>query len=177
MATRKLSFPIVLEQNQNDQSTAYGKYFPQTYSPKEALNLKGLIQLVAMDQSVFSEDIARGVIDRLGDVMVELLSSGQSVKWDGLGTFRPTVESKGKSNVNEFDLNTDVVGIHVRFIPQNDKGEELTSRKFADLCTFNCVGAWEKKKVVVKGKTVITRKLIPTKDIGVTPDKPNPDNP
>lgn len=172
MATRKLSFPVVLEQNQNDQSTAYGKYFPQTYSPKEALNLKGLIQLVAMDQSVFSEDIARGVIDRLGAVMVELLSSGQSVKWDGLGTFRPTVESKGKDDPNDYDVNTDVVGIHIRFIPQNDKGEELTSKKFADLCTFNCVGVWEKKKVVVKGKTVITRKLIPTKDVGVTPDNP-----
>lgn len=172
MATRKLSFPVVLEQNQNDQSTAYGKYFPQTYSPKEALNLKGLIQLVAMDQSVFSEDIARGVIDRLGAVMVELLSSGQSVKWDGLGTFRPTVESKGKADPNDYDVNTDVVGIHIRFIPQNDKGEELTSKKFADLCTFNCVGVWEKKKVVVKGKTVITRKLIPTKDVGVTPDQP-----
>ena len=172
MATRKLSFPVVLEQNMNDASTAYGKYFPQTYSPKEALNLKGLIQLVAMDQSVFSEDIARGVIDRLGAVMVELLSSGQSVKWDGLGTFRPTVESKGKEDPNDYDVNTDVVGIHIRFIPQNDKGEELTSKKFADLCTFNCVGVWEKKKVVVKGKTVITRKLIPTKDVGVTPDQP-----
>ena len=172
MATRKLSFPVVLEQNMNDASTAYGKYFPQTYSPKEALNLKGLIQLVAMDQSVFSEDIARGVIDRLGAVMVELLSSGQSVKWDGLGTFRPTVESKGKEDPNDYDVNTDVVGIHIRFIPQNDKGEELTSKKFADLCTFNCVGVWEKKKVVVKGKTVITRKLIPTKDVGVTPDNP-----
>lgn len=172
MATRKLSFPVVLEQNTNDESTAYGKYFAQTYSPKDSLNLKGLIQLVAMDQSVFSEDIARGVIDRLGDVMVELLSSGQSVKWDGLGTFRPTVESKGKADPTGYDVNTDVVGIHIRFIPQNDKGEELTSKKFADLCTFNVVGAWEKKKVVVKGKTVVTRKLIPTKDIGVTPDKP-----
>ena len=46
-----------------------------------------------MDQSVYSRDICEGVIQRLTKVMVELLQSGQPVKWDGLGTFTPKVES------------------------------------------------------------------------------------
>ena len=87
-----------------------------------------------------------------------LLQSGQPVKWDGLGTFTPKVETirrglektdlqSGKANVNH-----DVAGIHIRFIPENSKGEEITSRKFADQCVFNVVGITKITKVTVNGK-------------------------
>ena len=161
MATKKLTFNIALEQNKNMESTAYGKYFGKTYSPNEALNLKGLIQRVAMDQSVFSEDIARGVIDRLTVTMVELLQSGTSVKWDQLGTFRPTVESVGVSDPLDYNVNTDVKGIHIRFIPENAKGEEITSRQFADLCTMMTVGIWTVEKVTISGKEKSVRRFRP----------------
>lgn len=163
MATRNLSFPYVLKQNKNDMSTGYGKYYAETYSPKSALSLKGLIQLVAMDQSVFTEEIAKGVIDILTVVMSELLQSAQSVKWDGLGTFRPTVESSGASSPNDYDVNVDVKGIHIRFIPTNDKGEELTSRKFAELLTFTKYGLKETRKVTKpSGKTGYAAKITPS---------------
>ena len=92
MAVRKIAFPVVYQQNQNDQSSAYGKYYPKPYKP-DTLSLRGLIERVAMDQSVYSRDIVEGVIQRLTKVMVELLQGGQPVKWDGLGTFTPKVES------------------------------------------------------------------------------------
>lgn len=161
MASKKLTFNIALEQNKNDQSAAYGKWFGKTYSPNEALNLKGLIQRVAMDQSVFSEDIARGVIDRLTVTMVELLQSGTSVKWDKLGTFRPTVESVGVNEPADFNVNTDVKGIHVRFIPENAKGEEITSRMFADMCTMMTAGVWTTEKVTISGKEKSVRRFRP----------------
>ena len=93
MAAAKLPFQIALEQNTNDDSTAYGKWFGKTYSTSDTLSLRGLIERVAFDQSVYSRDIIEGVIDRLTTVMTELLTSGESVKWDGLGTFTPYVES------------------------------------------------------------------------------------
>lgn len=161
MASKKLTFNIALEQNKNDQSTGYGKWYGKTYSPNEALNLKGLIQRVAMDQSVFSEDIARGVIDRLTVTMVELLQSGTSVKWDKLGTFRPTVESVGVSEPTDYNVNTDVKGIHVRFIPENAKGEEITSRMFADMCTMMTAGVWTTEKVTISGKEKSVRRFRP----------------
>lgn len=161
MASKKLTFNIALEQNKNMDSPAYGKWFGKTYSPKEALNLKGLIQRVAMDQSVFSEDIARGVIDRLTVTMVELLQSGTSVKWDKLGTFRPTVESVGVNEPTDFNVNTDVKGIHVRFIPENAKGEEITSRMFADMCTMMTAGVWTVEKVTISGKEKSVRRFRP----------------
>lgn len=166
MATRTLSFNYVLKQNKNDESTAFGKYFAEAYSPNAALSLKGLCHRVAMDQSVFTEEIAAGVIDKLTTDMIELLKSGTSVKWDGLGTFRPTVESMGAATPEAFDVNTMIKGIHVRFIPVNDKGEELTSRKFADLLTFNKYGNKETKKVVLaSGKHGYTANIVPTSSI------------
>ena len=147
MATRKLSFAYVLKQNKNDVSTGYGKWFAEAYSPTETLSLKGLCERVAMNQSVFTPEIARGVIDKLTTDMNELLQSATSVKWDGLGTFRPSVESVGVNEVADFNVNTDVKGIHIRFIPVNDKGEELTSRKFADTLVFVLYGKKFTQKV------------------------------
>ena len=147
MATRKLSFQYVLKQNKNEDSTAFGKYFAEAYSPSETLSLKGLCERVAMDQSLFTPEIARGVIDKLTTDMCELLQSATSVKWDGLGTFRPTVESQGAASPEDYNINTDVVGIHIRFVPVNDKGEELTSRKFAQQLVFVKYGEKVTQKV------------------------------
>ena len=35
-------------------------------------------------------------------------------------------------------------GVHIRFIPENEKGEEITSRKFKDLVVFTVMGVAER---------------------------------
>ena len=151
------------KQNQNEQSAAYGKYYPEAYLP-ETLSLRGLIERVAFDQSVYSRDIAEGVIQRLTRVMVELLTGGQPVKWDGLGTFTPKIESV-KGGLTETQLKTGSVsvrdaieGVHIRFIPENEKGEELTSRRMKDAITFSVEGVKVLTKVGVapNQKTLVT---------------------
>lgn len=163
MATRRLSFQYVLKQNKNDESTAFGKWFAEAYSPSNTLSLKGLCERVAMNQSLFTPEIARGVIDKLTVDMAELLQSATSVKWDGLGTFRPTVESSGAIDADSYDVNSMVKGIHIRFIPVNDKGEELTSRKFAESLVFVQYGKKTATKVTKpSGKPGYTGDIIPT---------------
>ena len=81
--------------------------------------------------------------------MVELLQGGQPVKWDGLGTFTPTIESvKGGATEAQLKAGVDVRevinGVHIRFIPENEKGEEITSRKFKDLVVFTVMGVAER---------------------------------
>ena len=163
MAQRKIAFPIVYKQNQNVQSAAYGKYYPEAYPP-ETLSLRGLIERVAFDQSVYSRDIVEGVIQKLTRVMVELLTGGQPVKWDGLGTFTPKIESV-KGGVTEAQLKAGSVsvrdtieGVHIRFIPENEKGEELTSRRMKDAITFSVEGVKILTKVGVapNQKTFVT---------------------
>jgi predicted histone-like DNA-binding protein len=163
MAQRKIAFPVVYKQNQNEQSSAYGKYYPEAYPP-ETLSLRGLIERVAFDQSVYSRDIVKGVIQKLTRVMVELLTGGQPVKWDGLGTFTPKIESV-KGGVTEAQLKAGSVnirdaieGVHIRFIPENEKGEELTSRRMKDAITFSVEGVKILTKVGVapNQKTLVT---------------------
>lgn len=144
-----IAFPVGIQQNNNTYTSAYGKWYFKPWYPA-TLSLKGLIERVAFDQSVYSDDIVRGVITKLTTVMVELLKSGQPVKWDGLGTFRPTISNKtsGAASVEiaAKNMNQIIEGVNICFIPENEKGEELTSKKFRDLCTFECVGVIETRK-------------------------------
>ena len=103
MAVQVIAFPVAARQNTNDDSTAYGKWFLVPFWP-ETLNLRGLIERVAFDQSVYSRDIVEGVIQKLTTVMVELLKSGQPVKWDGLGTFTPNINSKGVNSTSKVSV-------------------------------------------------------------------------
>ena len=138
MAVQVIAFPVAARQNTNDDSTAYGKWFLVPFWP-ETLTLRGLIERVAFDQSVYSRDIVEGVIQKLTTVMVELLRSGQPVKWDGLGTFTPNINSKGVNDTDSVSVDQ-IQGVKINFIPENSKGEQLTSKAFKDLCTFSILG-------------------------------------
>lgn len=180
MAAVKLPYLIALEQNMNDESTAYQKYYGITYSPQKTLGLRGLIERVAFDQSVYTPDIVEGVIKRLTTVMCEQLQAGESIKWDGLGTFKPFVDCQkgGRANLQEAvkDINNMINGVHIRFIPENVKGEKLTSRAFRDACTLQLAGIWKKTKIKVGGKDYIKREFF-TMDAWANQDAPAPQNP
>lgn len=152
MAQNILPFLIALEQNTNDESSAFGKFYGQTYSPQDTLSLRGLIERVAFEQSVYSRDIIEGVVARLTKVMAELIKSGESVKWDGLGTFQPRIESLGVNKPEQFDVSQHIKGVHIRFIPENKKGEQLTSRKFRDACALQLAGVWLKDTITLDGE-------------------------
>lgn len=164
MAVQKIAFDVVLKRNNNRFHKGYGKYYPEAYKP-ETLDLRGLIERVAFDQSVYSRDIIEGVIQRLTKVMVELLQSAQPVKWNGLGTFTPSVESvKGGVTADDLaagNVNIDqlVAGIHINFIPENSKGEELTSRSFKESVVLNCVGVIETTNIGSAQKKKYARTL------------------
>ena len=162
MAAAKLPFQIALEQNTNDDSTAFGKWFGRTYSTSDTLSLRGLIERVAFDQSVYSRDIIEGVIDRLTTVMTELLTSGESVKWDGLGTFTPYVESTGTNDVESYDVNVNVKGIHIR--------------KFRDQCTLQLAGVWTKRNITVGNKKKVVREFFTMADYKLNQEHPANNN-
>ena len=74
----------------------------------------------------------------------------------------PTVESARPVNSPEaINVSQDIAGIHIRFIPENEKGDELTSRKFKDLCVFNVAGIIEVTTITEGDKKKRYRKLVP----------------
>ena len=97
MAERKIAFNIAFKKNDNQYNAGYGQYYPEAYSGS-VLSLRGLIERVAFDQSVYSRDIIEGVITKLRDSMVELLQSGQPGTIKGTGHLASPSSSSSTSN-------------------------------------------------------------------------------
>ena len=141
MAVKNPQFELNLRKNTNANNPGYGKYYPKA-KEKKTISQQGLVNHMAGHNCIYGRDIIDGVVQKLKSCLVELLSQGNPVKIDGLGTFVPKVEStkegitraallEGKWNAANY-----IVGIHIRFIPENEKGEEITSRKFKEDCSL-----------------------------------------
>lgn len=165
MAVRKIAFPIVAYQNKNDDSPAFGKWFWKAWQP-QTLSLRGLLSMIAFDQSVYSTDIVEGVLQKLTTTMVEQLKSGQPVKWDGLGTFVPSLDCRRQGVSDPKSVTVDQInGVRINFIPENADGEELTSKRFKETITFNRVGWIETQKVLTPtGKNTYQQIMHPFKN-------------
>ena len=166
---------INLRQNKNDDSTAYGKYFAEVDS-KEPLNLKGFAKHMTGHGKIADYQMCVLVLGQVVDCMSELLSQGQPVKLDGLGTFSPSVDGQklGKANLAAAVAggpDAMINGIKINFSPENSKGEKLTSRAFKDQCIFEYGYLVESEVRTVNGKqkrfqkkTPLTYVLAPSAD-------------
>ena len=175
MARSNLPMVINLRQNKNDDSTAYGKYFAEV-DAKEPLNLKGFAKHMTSHGKIADYQMGVLVLGQVVDCLKELLTQGQPVKLDGLGTFSPSVDGQTKGKVELADAvaagpEAMINGIHINFNPENSKGEKLTSRALKDDCIFTfgylveseirTVGGKEKR---FQKKTPLTYVLAPEAD-------------
>ena len=87
MARSNIPMVINLRQNTNDDSTAFGKWFAE--------NLKGFAKHMTSHGKIADYQMCVLVLGQVVECMSELLSQGQPVKLDGLGTFSPAVEGQG----------------------------------------------------------------------------------
>ena len=183
MATTKIAFAVNLRQNQNTFNSGYGKYYAEP-DVKEPLNLKGFAQHISDHGKLVTYDLAQLVLANIVDCLKELVTQGQPVKLDGLGTFTPKIENNGKKALNSVEatleqgLDVLVKGIHIRFIPEGAKGEELTSRSLKDECVLQAAYVVRSKKKTVDGKEVTYQEKIPISSYAVasaTPDSSDPE--
>ena len=149
MPVKSPQFEINIRKNDNALSEAYGKYYPKAVE-KQTISLRGLCNHMAEHNSIYGRDIIQGVLMKMSGCIVELLSQGNPVKIDGLGTFVPTVESE-KRGISKADLiagkwnpQTYVKAIHIRFRPENTNDDKITSRSFKSLCALTTIGVEEK---------------------------------
>ena len=166
MAKENIAFPVNLRLNQNSYSSVYGKYFAEP-DPKEPLNLKGFAKHISDHGKLVTYDLAQLVLLNIVSCLKELITQGQPVKLDGFGTFTPTIENDGKkaqSTVEatlEQGLDQLISGVHLRFIPENSKGEELTSRELKKECVLQAAYVVRAMKKTVDGKEVKYQEKIP----------------
>ena len=165
MARSEIPMVINLRQNKNDDSTAYGKYYAEVDS-KEPLNLKGFAKHMTSHGKIADYQMCVLVLGQVVECMSELLSQGQPVKLDGLGTFSPSVDGQKKGKVELADAvaagpDAMINGIKINFTPENIKGEKLTSRAFKEECVFEFGYLVESEVRTVGGKEKRYQKKTP----------------
>ena len=166
MAKERISMGINLRQNKNDKSPAYGKYFPEV-DVQKTLSLRGFAKHMTDHGSVYGRDLLEGVLIKITECLPELLSQGIPVQLGNLGTFYPTAEVKKNAAVSSIaemdglDPNDLVQAIHIRFLPDTSKLDNISGPSFKKACSLvlrNIVGTQE---VTVNGKIRKMQTLTP----------------
>ena len=134
MAKENIAFLVNLRKNTAVGTDREGRYYPEAES-KEALTTKGFAKHVSEHGGLVTYEFMQLVLAAIVKCLKEMMSQGQPVKLDGLGTFRPTVTSvkNGAASIEEaltMGVNNMVAGVNFVFIPENAQGEEITSKKF-----------------------------------------------
>lgn len=156
MAKENIAFLVNLRKNTNEGSAMENRYYPEAES-KTALTTKGFAKHVAEHGGMVTYEFMQLVLGTIVKCLKEMMSQGQPVKLDGLGTFRPTVTSVkgGAASIEEalnMGVNNMVAGVNFVFLPENAQGEEITSKKFKEQCSLQFAYLMETVKKTVNGK-------------------------
>ena len=169
MATQKIAMGINLRQNKIIGSSAYGKYYPEVDTQK-TLSLRGFAKHMTDHGSLYGRAVVEGVLMQITDCLPELVAQGVPVQLGSLGTFYPTAEVAKNGAVRDIpemdglNPNDIVKAIHIRFLPDSTKLDNLCGPAFKDACTLELRNIVNTQKVMVDGKqkTVTTLKPIAT---------------
>ena len=169
MATQKIAMGINLRQNKIIGSSAYGKYYPEVDTQK-TLSLRGFAKHMTDHGSLYGRAIVEGVLMQITECLPELVAQGVPVQLGNLGTFYPTAEVAKDGAVLDIpqmdglNPNDIVKAIHIRFLPDATKLDNLCGPAFKDACTLELRNIVNTQKVMVDGKqkTVTTLKPIAT---------------
>lgn len=100
-------------------SEKFGVYYPQAITVGKPIELKQVAERLAQISTVSKADVL-AVLAELPGVMADYMSQGKSVRLDGLGNFRYTLESKGVATEEEFDFQKQLKAVRVSFTPQRE---------------------------------------------------------
>ena len=157
MAKENIAFLVNLRKNTIPESDMFGRYYPEAET-KETLTTKGFAKHVSEHGgTLVNYEFMQLVLATIVKCLKEMMSQGQPVKLDGLGTFRPTITSvkNGAASIEEAltkGVNNMVAGVNFTFLPENAQGEEITSKKFKDQCSLQFAYLVETIKKTIGGK-------------------------
>lgn len=156
MATTNQTIKYRLRQLNNANNNAHLLWFPKV-ERTDTLSQKGITKHIAGHGTVYTRDVVDGVLTKFRDCLIEKLTEGVAVKLDGLGTFYPTMESKGAESPVGYNVRDYIKGLHIRFQPEGATEDNITSRvlkqnvRFQQMMIFDKLGV---PKKVVDGQLV-----------------------
>lgn len=106
-----------------------GKYYPQAVLVDEPFTTDQLAERLADISTVSVADVY-AVLKNLPAVMADMMDAGRSVRLEGLGTFRYTINS-AKQGVDKPEDVTDaqIVGVRVRYTPETKRPTKGTATR------------------------------------------------
>ena len=126
---------IKVNQNQNSKSRAYQKYYGKVVTTN-TMSYKELTKHMSEHNSVYGEDVCRGVAMKLAVCMLEQLLEGKKVQFGDLGTFYLSAKCSGAATEDEFNVNTNIKGLYLRFAPNRQDAHDLSAKSLKKLATF-----------------------------------------
>ena len=96
-----------------------GVYYPQAVVVGKPVDTKTIADRLAKISTVSRADVA-AVLAELPGVMADYLAQGKSVRLEGLGTFRYTLDTDGVENREDFDFQKQVKAVRVQFTPTKE---------------------------------------------------------
>ena len=134
-------------QNQNEHNAAFGKWYGRV-KYLESLNTRKLSNHIAEHGSIYTPDVVYGVMEKFRSCLLEMLLNSKKVKIDGLGTFYTTLECKkgGAVSKDKFSVLKDIKGLHIRFLPEQEQEQNISSREFLKQAEFINVDNLTKKE-------------------------------
>ncbi len=126
-----------VKQNQNEYSSAYGKWYAQIKA-LETMNTRKLANHISEHGSIYTPDVVYGVLEKFRSCLVEMLLNSKKVKIEGLGTFYCTLENQknGALKKEDFNVNKHLKALHIRFLPEQTTEENISSREFLKKAEF-----------------------------------------
>ena len=129
-------------QNQNDDSTAFGKWFATAVYDQHFIETEQLADFIQTQASVKKSDI-KAVLDELGSAMKHFFELGQKVRLDGIGIFKVGFSSIGVNKKDDCGAQN-ITTRRVLFQPESQR----------------VIVGQEKKDGKVKQKFVIVKTLV-----------------
>ena len=136
-----------VKKNTNMKSTAYGKWFAQVKT-LETLNTRKLAQHISEHGSIYTPDVVYGVLEKFRSCLLEMLLESKKVKIEGLGTFYCTVENQkgGAAKKEDFNATKHLKALHIRFLPEQEQEQNISSREFLKKAEFINIEQWLKSQ-------------------------------
>ena len=166
MAKEKIALGINLRQNKITGNAGFGKYYPEV-DVQKTLSLRGFAKHMTDHGSMFGRDVLEAVLIKITECLPELVSQGIPVQLGGLGTFYPTAQVKKDAAISSIaemeglDPNDIVEAIHIRFLPDTSKLDNISGRAFKEACALELRNIVDTKEVTLNGKIRKMQTLTP----------------
>ena len=121
--------------NTNTASKTYGQYYGRLVSTK-TMSYDELCKHVSEHNSVFGEDVCKGVALKLASCMLEQLLEGKKVQFGNLGTFYLSAKSSPADTEDDFTVGSNFKGLYLRFAASRQDINDLSAKTLKKKAEF-----------------------------------------